>query len=94
MNGNERTTRRVGLLLTLGGCFGLLSWGAGMGWSGPPQDQFDHQSRKLYLAAEQATEPQQAAEAGTRNLAGFYRLRQYPGSPPTIPHSVTAAFSI
>lgn len=93
MNGCKQTTRRVGKFLALGGLFGLLSWGAGQGWSGAPEDQFDHQSRKLYLAAEQATEPQLVAEAGSRNLNSFYRLRQYPGSPPIIPHEVPTAFA-
>lgn len=93
MNGCEQTTRRVSKFLALGGLFGLLSWGAGQGWSGAPEDQFDHQSRKLYLAAEQATEPQLVALAGSRNLNSFYRLRQYPGSPPIIPHEVATAFA-
>jgi nitrate reductase (cytochrome), electron transfer subunit len=93
MNDKERTPRPGRSLLVLSGLVGLLCSGVGLVWSAAESDQFDHQSRKLYLAAGQATEPQLVAEAGSRNLNSFYGLRQYPGSPPIIPHEVTAAFA-
>lgn len=93
MNDKVRTPRSGRSLLVLCGLVGLLCSGVGLAWSAGESDQFDHQSRKLYLAAEQATEPQQAVEAGSRNLSKFYQLRQYPGSPPYIPHSVNPAFA-
>lgn len=47
---------------------------------------FDHQGQKLFNAYNTVPEPYMAADSGGRNLAGFYELRQYPGSPPRIPH--------
>jgi len=56
-------------------------------------DNFDHQGKKLYMAGEATPEIYLSADAGDRNLASFYELRQYPGSPPRIPHPVDQAFS-
>lgn len=54
---------------------------------------FDNQGRKLYQAHEATPEMYMSAESGGRTLADFYRLRQYPGSPPRIPHAVDLTFS-
>lgn len=57
-----------------------------------PQD-YDNQGWKVF-DAQKATPPANlTAVAGRRNLARFYELRQYPGSPPRIPHEVNLAFS-
>jgi nitrate reductase (cytochrome), electron transfer subunit len=55
-------------------------------------DDFDHQSRKFFIAADAVPEPYLTADAGDRNLAGYYQLRQYPGSPPRIPHPTDQPF--
>jgi cytochrome c-type protein NapB len=56
-------------------------------------DDFDHQGKKLYTAYEATPEIFMSADSGGRNLAGYYDLRQYPGSPPRIPHKVDLTFS-
>ncbi len=56
-------------------------------------DDFDHQSRKFFIASDAVPEPYLTADSGDRNLAGYYQLRQYPGSPPRIPHPADQAFS-
>ncbi len=53
---------------------------------------YDNQGEKLFAAQRSTTDVTLAAAAGDRNLAGYYRLRQYPGSPPRIPHRVNSAF--
>ncbi len=56
-------------------------------------NDFDNQGRKIFEA--QLTTPPLNLEAGSggRTLVQFYRLRQYPGSPPMIPHEVDLSFS-
>ncbi|WP_161630004.1 cytochrome c3 family protein [Desulfogranum mediterraneum] len=54
---------------------------------------FDHQGQKVFRSYEATPETYLAADSGDRNLARFYELRQYPGSPPRIPHGVEASFS-
>jgi cytochrome c-type protein NapB len=54
---------------------------------------FDHQGKKLFDAYDATPEIYMSADSGDRNLAGFYDLRQYPGSPPRIPHEVDLTFS-
>ncbi len=56
-------------------------------------DDFDHQGKKFFTAYDATPEIFLSADSGDRNLAGFYDLRQYPGSPPRIPHKVDVAFS-
>jgi len=53
---------------------------------------FDNQGYKIFDSQRQITESWSEAAPGERNLARFYELRQYPGSPPRIPHPVRAAF--
>jgi cytochrome c-type protein NapB len=54
---------------------------------------FDSQGQKLFRSYEVTPEMYMAADSGDRNLANFYSLRQYPGSPPRIPHEVDLTFS-
>lgn len=56
-------------------------------------DLFDNLGRKVYTAYEMTPEVYLNAESTDRNLASFYSLRQYPGSPPRIPHKVDTSFS-
>ena len=54
---------------------------------------FDNQGGKIFSAQRATPEINLQADSGGRNLAGFYALRQYPGSPPRIPHQVDLTFS-
>ena len=56
-------------------------------------DDFDHQGRKIYVAIEATPQIYMMGESGDRNLFDYYNLRQYPGSPPWIPHPVDLTFS-
>ncbi len=56
-------------------------------------DNFDNQGGKLFAAYNAVPESSLTATSGDRNLAGFYQLRQYPGSPPRIPHTVDLTFN-
>ncbi len=56
-------------------------------------DNFDHQGKKVYDAFDATPQIYMSADSGDRNLVSFYKLRQYPGSPPTIPHEVDISFS-
>lgn len=58
---------------------------------GDPMD-FDHQGQKLFTAYNTVPEIYTTADSGGRNLASYYHLRQYPGSPPRIPHTSGQAF--
>lgn len=56
-------------------------------------NDFDNQAKKRFAARRATPEIYTTADSGDRNLAGFYELRQYPGSPPRIPHPVDVTFS-
>ena len=56
-------------------------------------DDFDNQGKKIFEAYDATPQIYMSADSGDRNLAGFYDLRQYPGSPPRIPHEVDLTFS-
>jgi nitrate reductase (cytochrome), electron transfer subunit len=75
-------------------CLGIVSVGGERSWAAEAGfDDFDHQSRKFFTAARAVSETYLVADSGARNLAGYYQLRQYPGSPPPIPHSVDQTMS-
>lgn len=54
---------------------------------------FDNQGTKIFTAQKETPEVNLTADSGGRNLVEFYGLRQYPGSPPRIPHVVDLSFS-
>jgi len=54
---------------------------------------FDNQGKKIFTAQRETPNQNLTADSGGRNLADFYSLRQYPGSPPRIPHKVDLSFS-
>ncbi len=54
---------------------------------------FDNQGNKIFNAQRATPEINLTADSGGRNLSNFYSLRQYPGSPPRIPHPVDLTFS-
>lgn len=92
----KRTTPRKRWVVTAAAlcCLGIFPLGGDRSWSaGTGLDDFDHQSRKFFTAANAVPEPYLVADSGARNLAGYYGLRQYPGSPPWIPHPVDQTMS-
>lgn len=72
-------------------CFSLVLAAGSYAESDVPQT-FDNQGYTIFAAQRQVTETWSEEAPGERNLARFYELRQYPGSPPKIPHPVRAAF--
>lgn len=58
-----------------------------------PLDSFDHQGTKIFSAYDSTPAGFLAADSGGRTLNRYYELRQYPGSPPRIPHEVDFTFS-
>lgn len=59
---------------------------------GIPRD-FDQKGEKIFQRYDDTPLPAMSGTDGTRTLNTFYALRQYPGSPPIIPHKVPRAFS-
>lgn len=59
---------------------------------GIPQD-FDQKGQKIYERYDSTPLPMMSGTDGTRTLNTFYERRQYPGSPPTVPHDVPESFS-
>lgn len=76
------------------GCVGLsmLSASTALADAAVPAN-FDNQGKKIFDAQRTTPELNLMADSGGRNLHGFYALRQYPGSPPRIPHQVDLSFS-
>jgi cytochrome c-type protein NapB len=75
-------------------CFGCaLGLATGSYAESDVPQTFDNQGYKIFDSQRQITESWSEAAPGERNLAGFYELRQYPGSPPRIPHPVRPAFA-
>jgi cytochrome c-type protein NapB len=56
-------------------------------------ENFDNQGGKIFTARQQTPTGNLSADSGGRTLSKFYELRQYPGSPPRIPHIVNLSFS-
>ena len=73
-------------------CAALLMSGAAHGDSAVP-GSFDNQGGKVFAALQKVPQPYLEAGSSDRTLARFYALRQYPGSPPAIPHRVDLSFS-
>jgi len=81
-------------LAALIGFAGLsISWSPAIAAESADLQQYDHQGRKIFAAQLETTETNLTAGTTDRNLAEYYALRQYPGSPPRIPHPVDQAFS-
>ena len=92
---NRNISRRTGYLATaLAGFIGLaaLSMMSAAAAAEVP-DNFDNQGGKLFAAQQQTPTGNLTADSGGRTLSKFYELRQYPGSPPRIPHVVDLSFS-
>ncbi len=51
---------------------------------------FDHQAKRLFGTYNDTTPDYMAGTSTSRTLNYYYSLRQYPGSPPIIPHELLA----
>lgn len=71
---------------------GVLSASTGEAAPGIPHD-FDSKGEKVFTRYDETPLSAMTGTDGTRNLNSFYELRQYPGSPPRIPHEVAPSFS-
>ncbi len=73
----------------LSGALGALSVQAA---PGIPQG-FDSDGERIYKRFDDTPLAATTGTDGKRTLNEFYELRQYPGSPPRIPHPVSASFA-
>ena len=53
---------------------------------------FDEKGEKIFSRFDETPLAAMTGTDGTRNLNSFYELRQYPGSPPRIPHIIDPSF--
>ncbi len=56
-----------------------------------PISDFDHNAKQLYGTYNGTTPAYMEGTSTSRTLAYYYSLRQYPGSPPVVPHELTDA---
>jgi cytochrome c-type protein NapB len=73
----------------LSGAIGALSVQAA---PGIPQG-FDSEGEKIYNRYNETPLAAMTGNDGKRNLNSYYELRQYPGSPPMIPHNISPTFA-
>lgn len=73
-------------------CIGLMGLFSTAAASEQPQN-FDHDGGRLYKRYDNTSTTYMSADSGDRNLMTYYERRQYPGSPPFIPHNVETSFS-
>lgn len=59
---------------------------------GIPQG-FDWEGEKIFKRFDETPLTAATGTDGRRNLNSFYELRQYPGSPPRIPHKISESFA-
>lgn len=71
---------------------GVLMALPAMAASDIPQD-FDAGGEKIYKRMAETPLAAMTGVDGQRNLNSYYELRQYPGSPPMVPHVVPPSFS-
>lgn len=75
------------------GCIGMAMLAADVAADSGTPDNYDNSGKKIFTAQRATPETNLTADSGGRNLAAYYGLRQYPGSPPRIPHPVDVSFS-
>ena len=92
MNRSERNTGRI----MLGFAAFCLSWVL-LALPAVAADNipygFDSGGEKIFTRYNETPLSAMSATDGRRNLNSFYELRQYPGSPPKIPHKVSPSFA-
>ena len=91
-----KTTERSNSIIKLGFaavCLsGVLLVLPAVAAEGISQD-FDSNGEKIFTRYNETPLAAMTGTGGRRNLNSYYELRQYPGSPPRIPHKVFASFS-
>lgn len=58
----------------------------------PKPEGFDHQGEKIFDNYDAVPLTYLTGDSGDRNLSVYYSRRQYPGSPPMVPHPVLPSF--
>lgn len=61
--------------------------------AGDASPSFDDSGDKIFRSYDEIPPNYMSGDSGNRTLANYYQRRQYPGSPPIIPHPVETAFS-
>jgi len=92
MNRSERNTGRIMLGFAAFCLFGLLFTLPAVAADNIPYG-FDSGGEKIFTRYNETPLSAMSAIGGRRNLNSFYELRQYPGSPPKVPHKVSPSFS-
>lgn len=62
-------------------------------YAGDATPSFDDSGDKIFRSYEEIPPNYMIGDSGNRTLATYYDRRQYPGSPPVIPHPVETTFS-
>ena len=85
--------RRFITYFTILSCIGMAMLASEVVADAGVPDNYDNQGKKIFAAQRATPAINLTADSGGRNLASYYSLRQYPGSPPRIPHVVDLTFS-
>ena len=67
--------------------------GATRAHAGDATPSFDNSGDKIFRSYQEIPPNYLSGDSGDRTLAGYYERRQYPGSPPVVPHPVEVSFS-
>jgi len=92
MNRSERNIGKIKLVFAVVCLSGILLALPAAAVDGIPQG-FDSNGEKIFIRYNETPPSALSGTDGRRNLNSFYELRQYPGSPPRIPHKVFPSFS-
>jgi cytochrome c-type protein NapB len=74
-------------------CFVAVITGPFLSLTWAQDKAFDSGGEAIFKSYDNTTQTYMSADSGDRNLVNYYKLRQYPGSPPRIPHHVEPSFS-
>ena len=74
-------------------CLTGAFWVSSINATPPAALSFDAGGDKIFKRFDETPLAAMTGTDGKRNLNSFYELRQYPGSPPRIPHDVAPSFS-
>lgn len=88
----EKNKERIKLAVTVLGLSGILAVLPAGAADNIPYG-FDSMGEKIFTRYSETPLAAMSGTDGRRNLDSYYKLRQYPGSPPRIPHKVFPAFA-